>query len=106
MLEMAARVLSKFMRQDYSRELRADAAPAKLMPHSTSGRRSFAQMGAIPRIFPLFELLVMENAAIIGGCTEFCYADTHVWQALFYTHGSADALNAPVWQTRMFANAL
>jgi hypothetical protein len=94
------------MRQDYSRAPYGHAGLAELKPQIRGRCRSFAQMDAIPRIFAFFELPVIENAAIIGGCTEFCYADTHVWQALFYTHGSADALNAPVWQTRMFANAL
>ena len=58
MLEMAARVLSKFMARDYS--LTALPAAACAAP----GR--------------IFGLLAAQLAAIIEGCTEFCYADTFV----------------------------
>jgi hypothetical protein len=62
MLDMAAKVLSKFMARDYS--------PA-----------TAARMARGPTIV-IFELLLADKFAIIEGCTEFCYADTPVWQAL------------------------
>src|SRR5450830_492181 len=58
MLEMAARVLSKFMAQDYS--------PATLWPAASVSADY------------IFGLPSAQLLAIIEGCTEFCYADTFV----------------------------
>ncbi|WP_426111694.1 hypothetical protein [Massilia sp. PWRC2] len=58
MLEMAARVLSKFMAQDY--------IPATVRADGPAG------------LLRIFELPVAQLVVIIEGCTEFCYADTFV----------------------------
>ncbi len=42
--------------------------------------------------------------AIIEGCTEFCYANTNVWQAQVWHAGIFSFPNAPACPTLMFAN--
>lgn len=80
MLEMAARVLSKFMGADYSRaclhkQLKYGNNYKHL--HGESGAwRGFDRAAGVDTVF--FELPSFENIVIIEGCTEFCYADTNV----------------------------
>src|SRR5471032_1702521 len=78
MLEMAARVLSKFMGRDYSRRLPRDGPMPKDYLLSVCIGKARAST------FLNFELPPPKNIAIIAGCTEFCYADTNVWQAVVW----------------------